>query len=329
MSPVIEVLSSQSRPVDRAYHPSQLAVVIPTKDRPAQIDALLANFCRQTVEGFRVVVVDGSTSAAPVVRRYADRLLLTYLASPVPGQIRQRNLGLAHLDAGDRLVGFIDDDMILDPWAFERLLAFWNRVPRQTAGIGLNLSNTAAYSGSMVRRLLLLDHPRRGRVLPSGANTGIGALTSSIRTQWLGGGYTIWRREILEDNPYPPLDSRWAVGEDLRYSYPIGKRFPLWVCAEARAVHRHVSRPSDLVRFGRYRGRKIVAASLYFVRCHHELSVGACYWMLLGLCLSRLVAGRSQGQRHMALEGLGMAEGLRDCLAAGTDRAYLYSQMEN
>ena len=30
------------------------------------------------------------------------------------------------------------------------------------------------------------------------------------------------------------MQSQWAVGEDLIFSYPIGKKFPLYICCEAK-----------------------------------------------------------------------------------------------
>jgi glycosyltransferase involved in cell wall biosynthesis len=52
-----------------------------------------------------------------------------------PGQIRQRNLGLVHMDERTPLIGFLDDDLILEPDALERMIEFWNRAEPDTAGV--------------------------------------------------------------------------------------------------------------------------------------------------------------------------------------------------
>lgn len=311
------------------YTPNHLAIIIPTKDRPAQIEALLENFCRQTIDSFRVIIADGGSSAKAVLEPFRNRLRLTYLACPVPGQIRQRNVAISHLGENDRLVAFIDDDMVLAPDALERMLELWNLVTQDTAGIGFNLTNEIPAGGSFFKRVLLLDHPQRGHVLASGGNTPIGSLKSNVRSRWLGGGYTVWRRDILERYPYSPLNTKWAVGEDLRYSYPIGKRYPLWVCAKANIFHNHHYNNADLLRFGRYRGWKIVMSTLYFVRSYQELNLFACYWMLVGLSLSRFMTGVFKRKRYLILEAIGMAAGILRSILAGAERSYLYSEMEN
>lgn len=309
------------------YLSQDLTVIVPTKDRPAKLRDLLDSLAAQRAGFGRVIVADGGDGALEVCREFDGRLSMEHLRCRPPGQIRQRNTAIARLGKGDRLVAFLDDDMVLRTDAIERMLALWNRVPAETAAIGFNLEG-AASPPSFFKRIFLIDHPRRGAVLCSGANTGIGGLTHSVPVRWLGGGYTVWRREILARHPYAPLNTRWAIGEDLRYSYPIGKRYPLFVCAGARARHEHISHPGDMVRLGRYRGEKIVMASLYFVRCHPEMSLAAAYWMLAGWCAGRLLGGIG-GRRHLLREGFGMAAGILRSLAAGAHPGYLYRRMED
>ena len=161
---------------------------------------------------------------------FRDRLPVEYFHCEPPGQIRQRNLGLVHMDERTPLIGFLDDDLILEPDALERMIEFWNRAEPDTAGVGFNVVNAPPYRTSWLARLFVRS-PAPGRVLRSGYNSRIDAIDHDIRTQWLGGGYTVWRRDILAQYRQPELRTRWAIGVDIRFSYPVGKQHPLYVCA--------------------------------------------------------------------------------------------------
>lgn len=306
-----------------------IVLIIPTKERLQKVRKLISTVALQTIDPIRIILVDGGTSAKKVVNEFENCVDIQYLQSPIAGQIQQRNLGIAHLRDSDHLVGFIDDDMELAPDSIEHILSLWNSVDPEPAGIGFNLVNDSSYGGRFYKKLFLLDNEIPGKVLLSGANTSIGNIRKNAKTQWLGGGYTIWRKDVILAHPHLPVKTKWAIGEDLRFSYPIGKKYPLWVCANARAKHNHVYNDADLMRFASYRGNKISMSSLFFVRSHKELSMLACYWMLTGLCLGRIIRAIREKKRYLFLEAAGMAAGILKSIAKGADREFLLSQMEN
>jgi glycosyltransferase involved in cell wall biosynthesis len=248
----------------------------------------LESIAGQDVLPGRVIVVDGGESVAEVVRRFEGRIPVEYYECRPPGQIRQRNLGRAQVRDTDRLVGSLDDDLVLEPGALSAMAACWNRVEPETAGIGFNIVNAPPHRYSRLFGLILMDGPIQGRVLASGANVTLQNVPRDIRTQFLGGGYTIWRKNVLDENPQATLDTRWAHGEDLRFSYPIGKKHPLWVAAGARVRHEHVYDQAPPAEVFRYRGRILSLACFYFVQSNPELSRLACLWMVAGSALARL-----------------------------------------
>ncbi len=292
------------------YTSQDLALIIPTKDRPGKLGELLDSIVGQSAACGRVIVIDGSESARETASGFKTKLPIDYYQSPIPGQIRQRNLGISKLRSVDRLIGCLDDDLVLEPDAFREIITFWNSVRSETAGVGFNMVNVPCHRYSRIKGLFGLDHPQMGRVLESGMNTGITHVTANINTQWLGGGYTVWRSDILAAYPQEILNTRWAVGEDLRFSYPVGKKYPLYVCHKARVHHHHVYDQAAAADVARYRGRKIVTASVYFVRTNPELSLAACCWMLLGLTIGRFFQGLFRRDQSLLKETRGQAEGL-------------------
>jgi len=273
------------------YKCQDVALIIPTKDRPKKLMNLLESLGQQSISCGRVITVDGGKSVEELIISYRDVLPVEYYRCVPPGQIRQRNMGISKLDDRTRLVGFLDDDLVMEQDALEKMIDFWNRVEANTAGVGFNIVNSPLLPFSRLMRLLLMSSPAKGRVLPSGRNTAISNLTADIRTEWLGGGYSVWKREILEEFPQENLNTRWATGEDLRFSYPIGKRYPLFVCAGAKVRHEHVYDQAPTENVYQYRGRKESLAVCYFVESHRELSRVACLWMLAGTAFARLVYG--------------------------------------
>ncbi len=289
-----------------------VAVLIPTKDRPGKLRALLESLAAQTKRPGRVLVVDGGGSVRELTEGFSDRLDAEYLSCLPPGQLRQRKMGLDRLDASTRLVCLLDDDMVLEPEALAHALAFLNGPGQDAAGVGLNLVNEPALAHSRLTGLLLLSGPEPGRVLPSGRNTSICNVTQDIRTEWLGGGYTIWRQGILLANPQEDIRTRWAIGEDLRFSYPLGKRHALHVCAAARARHEHVQDQAPPLQVHAYRARKEALALFYFASAHPELSRLASLWAILGGAALWALAGL----RHRKPELLRAAQGRFGALGA-------------
>ncbi len=108
------------------------SVVIPTRNRAARVDALLATLTRQLADrpDFEVVVVDnGSTDhTAAVVAQWAERHPFVRLVTePVAGVCRARNTGSAC--ARGEILAFLDDDVIPDEGWLDATLHGFARVP--------------------------------------------------------------------------------------------------------------------------------------------------------------------------------------------------------
>jgi len=150
------------------FSAGQLTLLVPMKDRPDCIRGLLESLEAQTVACGRIVIVDGGRGIDGIVGGFSSRLPIRYLKCDPPRQIRQRNLGMQNLDPSARLVGFLDDDLVVESDALEQMLAFWNRTRPTPAGVAFNIVNTPARLPSLAGRLFLMDSDRPGRVLSSG-----------------------------------------------------------------------------------------------------------------------------------------------------------------
>ncbi|MFH2058506.1 MAG: glycosyltransferase family A protein [Pseudomonadota bacterium] len=256
--------------MDRVFYKnSDVALIVPTKDRPGKIKNLLVSLTEQNVDCL-IIIVDGGKSVKDVVQLFEDRLNIEYFKSDIPGQIHQRNIGISKIKENIRLVGFIDDDIIFKKNALSEMLSFWNTVEETTAGISFNVITDSKESYSIFSKF---QPKKKGKVLRTGHNTPIINIDETIRSQWLAGGCTIWRKDIIFKFKQSPLKTRWAVGEDVRFSYPIGKKFPLYVCVNAKVEEDdHAYLKSHPISFYKYQGKKTTLAIFYFVSNHSELS---------------------------------------------------------
>jgi glycosyltransferase involved in cell wall biosynthesis len=254
------------------YRPGHLTIVVPTYKRPFKLGNLLESVALQRERIGRMIVVDGHTDAEDVVNRYRDRIEILYLRCDPPGQIRQRNLGLAQLTDRDVLVGLLDDDIVLEPASIDAMIEMWNSSPSETAGICFNLVNESSFAPSAIGRLLGTSGTAPGQVLRSGQTTSIGHVDRNYRVHWLPGGATVWKREVLMQRQHPVQGSaRWAIGEDLLFSYPIGKTRPLFAAVNARARHEH---EADYGRADQswYHGRTQTVWMYHFAATNPDLS---------------------------------------------------------
>lgn len=157
--------------------------------------------------------------------------------------------------------------------------------------------------------------PLPGRVLSSGRNTPIVSVSDDWPTQWVSGGATVWRQEILKDHSHAERNAKWAPTEDVMFSYPIGKEYPLYVCADAQVRHEHVYDLAGKRKFIYY-GRTEALWRFKFVESHHELSRTAFLWMQLSTIAARIVAGSVSLQGRHFQFAFGQIEGVLTGLLA-------------
>jgi glycosyltransferase involved in cell wall biosynthesis len=127
------------------YGPSDLDVLIPTRDRPAALAVTLAGLAAQTVSGFRVVISDQSGTpvcadplAAAALRILEHRGQPAELLRHVParGLAEQRQFLLEQ--AGRRFALYVDDDVWLEPDAIEVLLSAMGELACGFVGFALH-----------------------------------------------------------------------------------------------------------------------------------------------------------------------------------------------
>jgi GT2 family glycosyltransferase len=266
-----------------------IAFVVPTKDRPDDLRKMLQSLAVQTRLPDQLIIVDGSDPPIKQVTDSFPQLNIDYVRVFPPSLAAQRNAGMRQLRPEITLAGYLDDDVVVEPEAVAAMLDFWERGGTELGGVSFLITNNPHPGGLWLKRLFLVEGPIQGKMLPSGFPTSFFPTDTDIEAQWLCGGATVWRRTVIDRTPY----DEWFVGtgfmEDVDYSFTVGAKHRLAVCASARLAH--YSHP---IRADRYflLGFWQVVNRMYIVRKHASrgLSIMAAWWATAGLVLLNFAA---------------------------------------
>lgn len=284
-----------------------ICILVPTKDRPIQIKNFLESVLAQTAPVGLIIIVDGGQSVEDIVMSYKEVLPVEYYRCVPPGQIKQRNYGIEKL--GDRcsLVAFFDDDISMEPTAIEYIVSYLNTRPANTAAVVFNIVDVEINQDAIVKFLKYIKvlKPRpQGLVLKSGRVTSLVNATHNQQVSWALGGATIYKTAIVRAHKHREIYAKRAVAEDLIYSYPIGLKYPIYLCADAKVRHEAVRDHVPQGNLIRYYAYSEILWILYFVSQHKELSTLYCvgfYLTRIAKYTLRSLRPRDRKARSMAI----------------------------
>lgn len=229
--------------------PLNFTIVIPTLGRPGPLRATLAAIEGQTRLPIEVVVVDASRNqeARNILYNCADRFQVDYQRATEPSAAMQRNQGALHVRTP--IVGFLDDDVILEKGACEQLCTVFDK-------------DTEGYIGGVAARLdepprptpkgLIwwyyriqagFSHPTYGGKLFGPAINCYPSYTESdgdlINADWLNSGCVFYRTPLFHREMFPNFKG-YSFMEDVHLSARIAKTHRLYFHARAKYLHQDV-----------------------------------------------------------------------------------------
>ncbi|MEL0293565.1 MAG: hypothetical protein VXA66_07830 [Alphaproteobacteria bacterium] len=194
------------------------------------------------------------------------------------------------------------------------------------AGMAFNVVNLPKKKDNLLRRLAIMRVEPMGRVWSSGfasPHVPIPDGTGEIReTSWLVGGAALWSREALA-TPHPlSFPTRWAVCEDVIFSYPFSHKNRLVVCGDAVAQHNDSYVHHSFAKSMFY-GKSQVVMRYVLVGSNDDLSKLAFFWSN-GLHMFGYLARAILGNKNALGTGIGMMSGLVEVVFAQfTRRSHL------
>jgi FkbM family methyltransferase len=259
------------------FRMNKLAFIIATKDRLHDLRKMLISLQGQSVQPDQIVIVDGGSQSVRDVAGEFASLNISYTQHSPPSAAGQRNAGLSAIAADVELIGFLDDDVVLQSDAIEKMLTFWETAGDDVGGAGFNWLNPPRRWLMALKRnrfvsWLDIYAARPGGVARSGWQSVVGTVDQNTQVQWLPSGAVVWRRDVFKNGGFDGFFQGYSYLEDLDFSYDISRQRRLFIVADAGFSHY----PATAGRIGKYQfGKTEVANRLHIVR-KHQLSRWRC-----------------------------------------------------
>lgn len=296
-----------------------VSVIIPTMNRPKDLERCIRSIAAQTrLPDELVVVDDGDLDPAPFEALLAGRpTRLVYVKKDHKGLARSRNVGIRHA-SGDVLV-FLDDDTeldadyvrgyleILEGDRDERIGGLSGAPTRYLHGVEVP-SHAPMTMALAIERFFLLSSARGGRVLASGFRSPMIAPGARTPVEFLQGGNMALRRRVCEEFQFDEELDRsggYSLGEDVFFSYPVGKKYQLFSTCNARL--KHFATPGNRPNKRDLNRMKVIHQYRFVRRTMNggPLNLAAFAWSMVGLVLLATLnlARRPDRNRLSNLEG--------------------------
>src|ERR1700682_2407918 len=263
--------SSRAKGVAHERRPEQAGVsptyttVIATRDRPRRARNAVEGMLSQSLRPERIVVVDASEPPLALddqLREAAqDAGVELVLMHTPPSTAAQRNRGIE--TAETPLVLLIDDDVTLQSDYVEILLNRWQRDGLHAFGA---MVGAAAVIGPqapierLLRRAFMLHYEARAAAATSFRRSRKLRLarkpSHEVIVPVCGGGYGLFRTDLLLRHPFDERFPGYAPGEDLDMTSRLAVDAPILLVPSVRYVHKRDPRERRSPERWYLRGRR-------------------------------------------------------------------------
>lgn len=285
-------------------NPETISVIIPTKNRPADLENVVASLLVQTKPPIELLIVDQSEDEESRLRverllaaaqRHPQPLVITlrYLRVPfVTGGAAARNLAMDLAQGGIWL--FLDDDVVLEPEFLAALCAAYRAHPEAVGISGVVTNYTRPPWPYRCWRALFARgcfHDDRQGVYWRAQHSRRGMVRQVTR---LGGGLMSFRAAAVGRLRFDENLTGVCDGEDVDFCSRLGQDAVLLMTPAARLTHCQ----STIGRERDHPLRRQVRSDAYLYRRNWRRRRGARLgfaWLQLGYALAALAASLRRG----------------------------------
>ena len=245
----------------------KFSLIICTYMRPKPVSNLLDSVRSQTKFPNQIIIVDGSKNlkTKEILNNTFNKNLEYYLVKDEErGLTKQRNFGLEK--ASEDIVCFLDDDTILEPNYFEKLLHTYKKFP-EAVGVGgyiieninwklTSVKSSASYKEyefdgyvrefgyrNVIRRVFGLLSDKPPGVMPEFSN---GLSTSFLppsdkvyKVEYFMGGVSSFKKTLFDKIKFSEYFEGYGLYEDTDFCLRALKLGPLYVNTAAKLYHYH------------------------------------------------------------------------------------------
>jgi len=297
----------------------KISIIIPTKDRPQDLARCLESLSNQTLLPDEIIIVDASDMEeldSSVIAKLNKKIKTTHLHTAA-GLTHQKNVGVKAC-TGD-IIFVLDDDVVLkEDFVKEIVDVFDNDSERKVAGVCGRIVSTQKHDSRSLRSMLvaaigavhraiavvfLLRKRGDGTFRASGFPNYPYATSEVKRVEFLPGGLTAWRKEILSEFKFDEKLEGPSILEDVDFSYRVSRKYVNIYTPRAELVHN----PSPVARIDTIaRGKMLIENSYYLFKKNLPQTLKyklAFYWAVVGLGLVAILYGIA-GRNIELLKGL-------------------------
>lgn len=273
-----------------------LSVIIPTKDRPDDLQECLASIARQTLPPKEVLIVDDGELSEAFVAELANLIpgiTLHYIKKSPPDLAASRNLGAR--EASAEIVLFLDDDVIPDKNYIEEIWGIWQKTrDPAVAAVGGVIGNHRRKRGleRFFEKLFFLSSRRSWDVTDWGFQIWDPFPPKPVRGFYCYGGISSYRRDVLLQLPFRSLSPGRTALEDVDWCLRAKKlELQMIVTPAARLFHK-TSRTSRDAEFTIGVKEGYNRSLIFATDCPPNLSNRFKFWVAsAGWILKLLLAG--------------------------------------
>jgi glucosyl-dolichyl phosphate glucuronosyltransferase len=229
------------------YLPS-VSVIIPTKNRPQCLDAVVAKLLAQTTRPQEIIIIDQSdsdesrrlveTRYASALPRIGDLVRLHYIHDQrIPGAAVARNRGM-ELAEGEVWL-FLDDDMGLELEFVEELLVVYARFPSVDGVSGIITNYPQPLLQARLWGALFLRGPFRDERQLIYWNASKLRTSGPITVTKFGSGLMSFRANVVRNHRFHGVLRGLPPGEDIDFCARLGFDAVLVIAPRARTTHDH------------------------------------------------------------------------------------------
>jgi len=291
------------------------SVVICTLNNYKGLAQCVASICDQSVSPFEIIIVHGETGGNIVemlTPSLSEKAIVFKYIRAIRSLVIQRNTGIDHA-TGDVVV-FLDDDVILNPEYFERLMDVYREKWRDNLGgvQGVIIENSEIKHWNplqTISRIFLMSNVTGKGTLLTSANPAFRGNSRTVeKVEIFSGCMMSFRRDVLQKYRFDENFREFWAYDDVELSYRISRQYDLYQTPFAR-LH-HLSSSFSYEGYGKVARMSVVNRFYLFKKyfAHSKWNWCLFAWSNFGEVLINLM----QCAKHMNLKPItGFIEGWR------------------
>ncbi len=221
-----------------------ISVVIPTRNRPENLTAVLKQIAEQSLPVDEVIVIDSSDKVIPIPINPNWKFTLKHKPTDIKSAAYQRNLGIEYVSKRCEYLCFLDDDVLPGPQYLIDLVGSL----KKTGGIGISgiAMNPIAYNHPRLKpigifgalqKFFKLDSDTDGVLLKSGVNIPMRSHSGETeQVEWLI-GCSVWKFQKIHSLRFESDFIGQSLCEDVIYSFRASKLGKLFVDPKVHLIH--------------------------------------------------------------------------------------------